>query len=104
MEMLKADPQSPAAPEPPKEAPKEPAPASSRVPSIIVALVVAAVASLSIFYLLRGEPFLVQGEADATRLDIAARVDGRRDSRRARPRVGANRSAASNPLMLPMLK
>jgi HlyD family secretion protein len=75
MEMLKADPQSHAAP----EAPKEPAPASSRVPSIIVALVVAAVAGLSIFYLLRGEPLLVQGEgeADATRLDIAARVDGR---------------------------
>jgi HlyD family secretion protein len=68
-------------PEPPKEAPKqaskEKAPASSRVPSIIVALVVVAVAGVSIWYLLRGEPLLVQGEADATRLDIAARVDGR---------------------------
>ena len=40
-------------------------------------LVVAAVASLSISYLVRGEPLLVQGEVDATRLDIAARVDGR---------------------------
>jgi len=39
--------------------------------------VVVAVASLSIWYLLRGEPLLVQGEVDATRLDIAARVDGR---------------------------
>jgi HlyD family secretion protein len=33
--------------------------------------------ALSVFYLLRPEPLLVQGEADATRLDIAARVDGR---------------------------
>ena len=32
---------------------------------------------LSVFYLLRPEPLLVQGEVDATRLDIAARVDGR---------------------------
>jgi HlyD family secretion protein len=74
---LKADTQSHAAPEPPKHAPKEPVPASSRVPSIIVALVVVAVAALSIYYLLRGQPLLVQGEADATRFDIAARVDGR---------------------------
>ena len=40
-------------------------------------MVVAAVAALSIWYLVRGEPLLVQGEVDATRLDIAARVDGR---------------------------
>jgi len=32
---------------------------------------------LSIWYLVRPEPLLVQGEVDATRLDIAARVDGR---------------------------
>ncbi|SHN71258.1 HlyD family secretion protein [Bradyrhizobium erythrophlei] len=50
---------------------------SARTPSIIVGVVVAAVAALSVFYLLRPEPLLVQGEADATRLDIAARVDGR---------------------------
>jgi HlyD family secretion protein len=40
-------------------------------------VVVAAVAALSIWYLVRGEPLLVQGEVDATRLDIAARFDGR---------------------------
>src|SRR6201994_2638894 len=51
--------------------------AATRAPSIIVGIVAAAVAALSIFYLLRPEPLLVQGEADATRLDIAARVDGR---------------------------
>src|ERR1700727_831122 len=49
----------------------------TRVPSIIVGIVAAVVVGLSIFYLLRPEPLLVQGEADATRLDIAARVDGR---------------------------
>jgi HlyD family secretion protein len=40
-------------------------------------VVIAAVASLSIYYLVRGQPLLVQGEVDATRFDIAARVDGR---------------------------
>jgi HlyD family secretion protein len=57
--------------------PKHTAPSSGRVPTIIVGLVVAAVAGLSLWYLVRGEPLLVQGEVDATRLDIAARVDGR---------------------------
>ena len=50
---------------------------ATRVPSIIVGIVAAAVVALSVFYLLRPVPLLVQGEADATRLDIAARVDGR---------------------------
>ncbi len=43
----------------------------------IVVIVATCVAGLSVFYLLRPEPLLVQGEVDATRLDIAARVDGR---------------------------
>src|SRR5262249_22663138 len=51
--------------------------AATRVPSIIVGVVAAAVIALSVFYLLRPEPLLVQGEVDATRFDIAARVDGR---------------------------
>jgi HlyD family secretion protein len=51
--------------------------AVTRTPSIIVGTVAAVVVALSVFYLLRPEPLLVQGEADATRLDIAARVDGR---------------------------
>lgn len=62
---------------PTPETPRPRIPAASRVPSIIVAAVFIAVAGLSIFYLVRGEPLLVQGEVDATRLDIAARVDGR---------------------------
>ncbi len=50
---------------------------SANVPAIIVGVVIAAVATLSIYYLVRGQPLLVQGEVDATRFDIAARVDGR---------------------------
>src|ERR1700758_3949971 len=65
---------TPPAPQPPP-APRRPP--TSRAPSIIVAIVIAAVAALSIWYLVRGQPLLVQGEVDATRLDIAARVDGR---------------------------
>src|SRR5580693_5387538 len=56
-----------------KDAPKS----AARVPSIIVGIVAAVIIALSVFYLLRPEPLLVQGEVDATRLDIAARVDGR---------------------------
>jgi HlyD family secretion protein len=66
-----------AASESPEKAPKDRPPASSRIPAIIVGVVAAAVAGLSIWYLLRPQPLLVQGEVDATRFDIAARVDGR---------------------------
>jgi HlyD family secretion protein len=77
MAMPTPDAQTPAAPEPRNDAEKDRAPASTRIPSIIVGVVVAAVAGLSIWYLVRPQPLLVQGEVDATRLDIAARVDGR---------------------------
>jgi len=63
--------------EPRLEKPKDRSPASARASSIIVSVVVAVVAGLSIWYLVRPEPLLVQGEVDATRFDIAARVDGR---------------------------
>src|SRR4051795_4133857 len=46
----------PGAPEPPAEAAKSRAPAANRIPSIIVGVVIVAVASLSIWYLVRGEP------------------------------------------------
>src|SRR5215468_1492144 len=60
-----------------KKPPPDTRPRPARAPSIIVDLVIAAVAGLSIWYLVRPEPLLVQGEVDATRFDIAARVDGR---------------------------
>jgi HlyD family secretion protein len=66
-----------ATPERPTEAPKPRPSVSGRIPSVIVGLVVAVVAGLSIWYLVRPQPLLVQGEVDATRFDIAARVDGR---------------------------
>src|SRR5262249_21270317 len=76
MDMPTTEPAAQAAPiaAPP---PKQPAPATARVPAIIVGVIAAVVAGLSLWYMLRPEPLLVQGEVDATRLDIAARVDGR---------------------------
>ena len=76
MEMLNPEVQTQGAPEPPGEMTKHPPP-STWLPSIIVGLVIAFVAGLSIWYLVQPQPLLVQGEVDATRFDIAARVDGR---------------------------
>src|SRR5580698_1712681 len=71
------DKQTQSVPEAPNAGPTKTAHAVTRTPSIIVGVVAAIVVALSLFYLLRPEPLLVQGEADATRFDIAARVDGR---------------------------
>src|SRR5215831_16808138 len=60
-----------------KQEPQSGTSQSAHIPSLIVGLIVAAVAGLSIWYLVRPQPLLVQGEVDATRFDIAARVDGR---------------------------
>ena len=57
-------------------APK-PITAPSRTPAIIVALVILTIVAISLWYLVQPQPLLVQGEADGTRIDIAARVDGR---------------------------
>ena len=51
--------------------------ALAHTPAVILAVVIVSVAGLSAWYLVRPEPLLLQGEVDATRLDIAARVDGR---------------------------
>ena len=63
----------------PLESPKDAPTRTARrtIPSIVVAAVVAAIVGLSVWYLVRGQPLLVQGEVDATRFDMAARVDGR---------------------------
>ena len=60
-----------------QEASKDRASPSAIVSSIIVSVVIAAVVGLSVWYLVRPQTVLVQGEADAARFDIAARVDGR---------------------------
>lgn len=57
--------------------PKRRGSAARHVPLAILAIAAVSIASLSAWYLLRPEPLLLQGEVDATRLDIAARVDGR---------------------------
>ena len=48
-----------------------------RAAVVIVGLTITAIVVLSLWYLVQPQPLLVQGEADATRIDIAARVDGR---------------------------
>jgi HlyD family secretion protein len=68
---------SSAAVEKDRPAPPAPAPKVARTPAIIVTIVIAAIAGLSLWYLVQPQPLIIQGEADATRIDIAARVDGR---------------------------
>ncbi len=76
--MMEARPQLERAPEkgpaPPAldEGPKPP-----RAAAMIVAVTVATIFGLSLWFLVQPQPLLVQGEADATRIDIAARIDGR---------------------------
>jgi HlyD family secretion protein len=50
---------------------------AARAPAILAFLIVVGIVGLSLWYLAQPQPLLVQGEADATRIDIAARVDGR---------------------------
>jgi HlyD family secretion protein len=64
-------------PAPPPVHRKRKSPASGWAAPAIVGLVAAAIVALSIWYLIHPEPLIVQGEVDATRFDIAARVDGR---------------------------
>ena len=59
----------------PAAAPLPPPP--SRTAAIIVALTIAMIVAISLWYLVQPQPLLIQGEADGTRIDIAARVDGR---------------------------
>jgi HlyD family secretion protein len=50
---------------------------SPRAAVLIVAISIVGILALSLWYLVQPQPLLVQGEADASRVDIAARVDGR---------------------------
>ena len=54
-----------------------PAKQGGRGAAVVVALIVVAILGLSAWYLSRPTSLLIQGEADSTRIDIAARVDGR---------------------------
>src|SRR5215468_7449616 len=52
-------------------------PDTPRAAVIIVALSIVGILVLTLWYLVQPQPLLIQGEADATRIDMAARVDGR---------------------------
>jgi HlyD family secretion protein len=67
----------PAAPAAPKRGSTKSGQPVARAPAIIVTVLVSAIFGLSLWYLVQPQPLLVQGEADATRIDIAARVEGR---------------------------
>src|ERR1700746_1375537 len=45
--------------------------------AILVGIIFVVIVGLAIWYLARPEPLLVQGEAQSTRIDMAARVSGR---------------------------
>jgi HlyD family secretion protein len=77
MDVPTSDKEIKSTPETPNAEGKKKAHAATRTPAVIVGVVAALILGLSLFYLLRPVPLLVQGEADATRFDIAARVDGR---------------------------
>lgn len=62
---------------PEQDSPRPAPPDKPRAAIVIVAVTIAAIVVLSLWYIVRPQPLLVQGEADATRIDIAARVDGR---------------------------
>jgi hypothetical protein len=47
--------------------------------AIITRVIFLAIIGLAIGYLARSEPVLVQGEVESTRIDMAARVSGRRE-------------------------
>jgi HlyD family secretion protein len=60
----------------PVETPRLGTPEPARRTAAVLFLIVAAISGLSLWYLFQSSPLVVQGEADATRIDIAARVDG----------------------------
>ncbi|RDJ27835.1 HlyD family efflux transporter periplasmic adaptor subunit [Bosea caraganae] len=76
--------------------------------AVIVILSVAAIIGLSLWYVAQPQPLLVQGETDATRIDIAARVDGRLSQRPASRGdnvvAGQILVAIENPQLLTKLK
>ena len=81
----------------PSPAPPPRKPGSATPAAVVVAVITAAIVGLSLWYLVQPQPLLVQGEADSTRIDMAARVDGR--VTRVAVERGAN-IAAGTPLVV----
>lgn len=82
--------------------------AAARMPALILTAVIGVILGLSLWYLVLPQPLLVQGEADATRIDIAARVDGRIGrlavARGDNVAAGATLIAIDNPELLAKLR
>jgi HlyD family secretion protein len=47
------------------------------VPAVIVTVLIGSIVATTVWFLMAPQPLIIQGEADATRIDIAARVDGK---------------------------
>ena len=71
----------PVAVKPNRPLPKPTASRVARTPAIIVTIVIGAVVGLSLWYLVQPQPLIIQGEADATRIDghtmVAAKAVGK---------------------------
>ena len=52
-------------------------PRTALVPAILLTLIVLVIVATALWYLVQPQPLVIQGEADARRIDIAARIDGR---------------------------
>jgi HlyD family secretion protein len=61
----------------PAAAPSPPRPHRSKATAVVLAVIVAAIVAATGWYLALPPPLLIQGVADSTRIDLAARVDGR---------------------------
>lgn len=79
-----------------------------RSAAAIVIFTVVLIVGLSLWYVVQPQPLLVQGEADATRIDIAARVEGRVANRPVargdNVQVGAILFVIDNPQLLTKLR
>ena len=70
-------PPPPSKAEPDRAPPAAKPPRSGTLPALILTAIVGGIVALSVWHLTWPAPLIIQGEADSTRIDIAARVDGR---------------------------
>ena len=97
-----------AAPVATSKVPKSAPASAGRAAALIVTASVVAIVGLSLWFMVQPQPLLIQGEADATRIDVAARVDGRIASRPAERGADVGKGdvllAIDNPQLLARLR
>lgn len=54
-----------------------PSQGSALLPALIVTAIILGIIGTTVWFLMVAQPLIIQGQADATRIDIAARIDGR---------------------------